>query len=52
MLEGVERTLLDGQISKWGETLLDNSWFMRVVNENIVRMANAEGGCTARFWEE
>ncbi|WP_305046917.1 transposase [Geoalkalibacter sp.] len=31
--------------------LYDLSWFMRVLNETIARMANAEDGVTGRFWE-
>jgi len=30
--------------------LMDISWFMRVLNESIVREANKEDNCTGRFY--
>jgi REP element-mobilizing transposase RayT len=42
-------------VQAWAATyrarLGDLSWYMRVLNESISRMANAEDGVTGRFWE-
>ena len=50
--------MVDAQLEAvqgWAETyrarLGDLSWYMRVLNESISRMANAEDGVTGRFWE-
>jgi len=42
-------------VFEWVETyrsrLADLSWYMRVLNESIARLANAEDEVTGRFWE-
>jgi len=43
--------LLAKQVEEWRLRLTNISWFMRVLNEKIARMANKEDNCTGRFWE-
>jgi hypothetical protein len=50
-LSSGEQMMVDGWIAIVQPRLLDISWFMRCLNEPIARMANAEDGCTGRFWE-
>ena len=50
-LSGGEIKCIADVVATWRERLADLSWFMRCLNEPIARMANAEDGCTGRFWE-
>ena len=38
-------------IEQWRSRLSDISWYMKSLNEHLARRANAEEGCTGRFWE-
>ena len=46
-----EMKVLEKDVTQWRARLADISWYMRVLNESIARQANAEDGCTGRFWE-
>ena len=43
--------VVQGWAATYRARLGDLSWYMRVLNESISRMANAEDGVTGRFWE-
>tara|TARA_B110000971_G_C19762079_1_gene386905 strand:- start:35 stop:544 length:510 start_codon:yes stop_codon:yes gene_type:complete len=46
-----EQATLSRSIQLWRARLMDLSWFMRILNEGIARLANQEDDCTGRFWE-
>ena len=46
-----ELAAIDKLVDTWRGRLADISWFMRCLNEYVARLANAEDGCTGRFWE-
>ncbi|MGR8947702.1 MAG: transposase [Gammaproteobacteria bacterium] len=50
-LNEVEMTAVSNIAEAWRQRLSDLSWYMRCLNEHIARRANAEDGCSGRFWE-
>ncbi|GAB1262625.1 transposase [Aurantivibrio plasticivorans] len=50
-LTEAEREVVQVKCDEWRLQLSNISWFMRALNEPIARMANAEDGCTGKFWE-
>jgi hypothetical protein len=51
LLSSAETSSLEEVAEQWRGRLTSISWFMRCLNEHIARMANAEDGCSGRFWE-
>jgi hypothetical protein len=51
LLSSAETSSLEEVAEQWRGRLMSISWFMRCLNEHIARMANAEDGCSGRFWE-
>ena len=46
-----EYQTVEETLAEYRRRLMDISWFMRVLNEDIARQANKEDQCTGRFWE-
>jgi len=50
-LYAAQLEVVQSWVATYRARLGDLSWYMRVLNESISRMANAEDGVTGRFWE-
>lgn len=50
-LSDVEGEVLDELVEEYRQRLMNISWFMRLLNESIARMANKEDNCKGKFFE-
>ncbi len=50
-MDPAEIAQVEEMAATYRSRLHDLSWFMRILNESLARQANAEDGCTGRFWE-